>query len=205
MCFREHTTSTKISHCKSLGNMQCRKIRYSLKCTVMQVSVMTPSRPNLWTRTLTEDESRLGRALAGGHIPSVAKAVMRSGSLRNAVILRVLDQLDNECVKLCQVSSPSLFSKVPLSTLEEFEWDKFIQELQERAPLLFQILSTIASRNDHRNQCKTGKAHYPGICMAAAVILKERSQRMTGVQSVMSLLLFASHVDKQVRGRSEDI
>lgn len=116
------------------------------------------------------EESRIGRALA--------------------VILRVLHQLDEECMKLCKVSTPSLFTKVPVSELENFEWDRFIQDLQERAPLFLQILSTIASRNDHRNRCKTGKVHYPGICMAAAVILKERSQRMIGVQSVVSLLLF---------------
>lgn len=123
---------------------------------------------------------------------------MGSVALRDAVILRVLDQLDEECVKLCQVSSPSLFSKVPASALEDFDWEGFYCQLGERAPLLLQMLSTIACRNDHRNQRKAGEAHHPGICMAAAVILKERTQRMTGVQSVMSFLLFASHVDKQV-------
>ena len=51
---------------------------------------------------------------------------------------------------------------------------------------------------DHRNRSKSGRAHQPGICMAAAVVLKERNQKMTGVQSLVSLMLFASHVDKQV-------
>ncbi len=128
----------------------------------------------------------------------MAKAIMCNTSLRDVVILGVLDQLDNECTNLCQVTSPSLFSKVPLSELESFECEKFIRDLQERAPLFLQVLSTIASRNDHRNKCKTGKFHHPGICMAAAVILKERCQRMTGLQSVISLLLFTSHAEKQV-------
>ena len=90
--------------------------------------------------------------------------------------LMSLDQLDNECIKLCQVTMPSLFSKVPPSELESFEWERCICDLQEKTPLFLQILSTIASRNDHRNKCKAGKVHYPGICMAAAVILKERCQ-----------------------------
>ena len=34
--------------------------------------------------------------------------------------------------------------------------------------------------------------------MAAAVVLKERNQKITGVQSLLSLMLFASNVDKLV-------
>ncbi len=151
-----------------------------------------------WTRKLNEEESRLGRPLAGRHIPSLAKAVMGQRDLRAAVLLEFLDQLDSECSKLCQKSPPSLFCKVPVSKVEEFEWDQFIQELQDKAPLLSQILFTITSRNDHRNKLKCDRTHHPGICMAAAVILKERNQRMTGVQSLISLMLFASHVEKQV-------
>jgi len=119
--------------------------------------------------------------------------------LRETVLLLVLDQLESECSKLCQNSSPpSLFAKVPVSEVQEFQWDKFIQELKEKAPLFLQILSSITSRNDHRIKLKSSRAHHPGICMAAAVVLKERSQKMTGVQSLISLILFASHVDKQV-------
>ena len=148
---------------------------------------------------LSEEDSKLGRTLAGGHIPSLAKAVMGHKCLREAVTLSFLDQLESECSKLCQNSTPpSLFCKVPVSEIEEFQWDRFIQELKEKAPLLLQILSSITSRNDHRNKLKTGGAHNPGICMAAAVILRERNQKMTGVQSLISMILFASHVDKQV-------
>lgn len=148
---------------------------------------------------MNEEDSKLGRALAGGYIPSLAKAIMRHKMLREAVILNVLDQLDSECSKLCQKStSPSLFCKVPVSEIEEFQWDKFIKELKTKAPLFLQMLSSITSRNDHRNRSKSGRAHQPGICMAAAVVLKERNQKMTGVQSLVSLMLFASHVDKQV-------
>ena len=53
--------------------------------------------------------------------------------------------------------------------------------------------------NDHRNKQKCGAAHYPGICMAVAVILNERSQKMAGIQSLVSMILFASHAEKQVK------
>jgi len=41
-----------------------------------------------------EEESALGRALAGGHIPSVAKAVVNHSGLREAVFLKLLDEVD---------------------------------------------------------------------------------------------------------------
>ena len=43
-----------------------------------------------------EEESSLGRALAGGHIPSVAKAIVKHSALREAVFLLFLDELDTE-------------------------------------------------------------------------------------------------------------
>lgn len=152
----------------------------------------TPSRATPWTKKLYNEEAKIGRTLAGGHIPSVAKAVMSHPQLREAVILNVLDRIDNECTQLCKATSPpSLFCQLPVSELDTFQWDKFIQELQAKAPLLLQVLCTVTSHNDHRNKSKRGIAHYPGICMAAAVILKERSQKMTGIQSLVSMILFA--------------
>lgn len=87
---------------------------------------------------------------------------------------------------------------MPQSLLAEFSWTVLVEVLQKKAPTFFQILSTIASHGDHRNKMKVGDAHNPGICMAAAVILKERNREMNGVQSLLSLLLFTSHVNKQV-------
>ena len=116
--------------------------------------------------------------------------------LREAVTLLLLDKIDEECSKLCQrrSDSPSLFRKVPVTEMSDFKWDRFLDELRSKAPTLFQVLSTIASRNDHRNEHKCGHTHNAG----SAIVLKERNREMCGVQSIISLLLFSSHVDKQV-------
>ena len=87
---------------------------------------------------------------------------------------------------------------MPQALLAVFDWKIFVEDLQNKAPNIFQILSTIASHGDHRNKTKVGDAHNPGICMAAAAVLKERNREMNGVQSLLSLLLFTSHVNKQV-------
>lgn len=149
-------------------------------------------------RTLNEEESKIGRALAGGHIPSVAKAVIQHSALRDEVFLQFCNLVNNECSKLCQRRNQSTFRKLPVSDYVAFQWEQFIDELRSKAPTLLQLFRTISSPNDHRNKHKSGSAHYPSIVMATAILLKERNKEMCGVQSLISLLLFASHADKQV-------
>lgn len=65
-----------------------------------------------------------------------------------------LDAINSECNNLCQRSPAnwSLFRKMPVSQMIGFKWTQLVSELEARAPLLLRALSTIVSRNDHRNQ-----------------------------------------------------
>ena len=54
------------------------------------------------------------------------------------------------------------------------------------------------SRSDHRNRVKRGQHHFPGVCVAVAVLMKERNKHMNGVQTLISLALFSSRVQKKV-------
>lgn len=76
-------------------------------------------------------------------------------------------------------------------------WDAFIIELQSKVPTLLLILLTLVSFNDSRN-AKVGATHFPGVCAAVAVLLKERNREMCGFQSLVSALLYACHSEKQV-------
>ena len=82
--------------------------------------------------------------------------------------------------------------------MSELKWDQCIEELRSSAPLLLEVLTAVVSQNDNRNAQKCGAAHFPGICLAVAAILKERNREMCGVQSIVSLILMASGVDKKV-------
>lgn len=142
---------------------------------------------------LNDDESKLGRALAGGHIPSIAKAVMQHTALQEAVFLHFLNLVDEECSKLCQKSNPSSFRKLPVSEFATFQWKQFIDELRLKAQTLLRILCAMSSRKQ-----KSGSLQYPGICVAASVLLKARNREMSAIQSLISLLLFSTHAEKQV-------
>lgn len=112
-----------------------------------------------------------------------------------------------ECNTLCQRSAvpQSLFRKIPVAQMGEFDWKRCMDELAVKCQSLLQILTKIACHSDHRNKKKIDTVHYPSICMAAAVILKERNREMCGLQSLTSLLLFASRVEKQVYSRLNHI
>ena len=160
----------------------------------------TPSKPVPWTKVLSEEESKIGRTLAGGHLLSLAKAVLGHKHLSELVFSLILDRIDAKCNTLCQRSAVplSLFRKIPVTQMGEFDWNSCIDELRAKVPSLLQFLTKIVCHSDHRNKKKVDSAHYPRISMAAAVILQERNREMCGVQSLISLLLFASRVDKQV-------
>ena len=168
---------------------------------IFQISVSEPSQPARLQRVVSacDEEYNVAYALAMGHTPSIANAIMEKGTLQEVVFSGFLSKINAECSNLCQSrETPSAFKCITLSALPQFNWSWFIDELKEKAPLLFGIVSSICSQNDQRNKFKTGPSHNPGIGMAVALFLKERNMHMTGIQSIISLLLFAARVDKQV-------
>lgn len=159
----------------------------------------TPSRPAPYSQELKKEEAKLARVLLGGHAPSIAKAALAMDNVKDAIITQLLVILNEECRQLCRLGpDTSLFRTVSLSQMMDFKWDGMLTQLKTTAPLLLKILHSLASRNDHRNKVKIGAVHSPGICTAAAVILKERNREMCGLQSITSLLMYSCHCEKQV-------
>ena len=69
---------------------------------------------------------------------------------------------------------------------------------QQKAPVFLQFCRAIVEHGDHRNEKKKGSVHLPAICMTVAVLLNERNREMVGLQTCISLLLYASNAQKQV-------
>ena len=95
----------------------------------------TLSRPKPWSKLLPDEDSKIGRALAGGSLQSLAVAVMQHKSL-SVILLQVLDTIGAECTTLCRRSLPSLFRKISTPTLCEFNREPMVDELQAKAPTL---------------------------------------------------------------------
>ena len=164
----------------------------------------TPNGADKITRKLEPKFEKLGKALAGGHTPTIAKALYANSSIREEVIQKCMEGIALECSTLCKKSLPkkdvpSLFRKVPVEAMPTFEWKKCIDELEMYAPLLLKLVFHICRHRDNVNKQKKGDSHYPGVCMAIACILKERNREMCGIQSILSLMMFQSCSEKKVR------
>ena len=161
---------------------------------LVQLTVGSPVRASSSTTQLDSSLQRVGSALAGGDPHTIAKVVLSEPSVRQHVLNRVVQEIDDECMSVCCWQPVSVFRKITPLQMESFSWDCFIKELETKCPIRYQILETVVSHSDRRNSQKKGEAHHPGICMVAAVLLKERNREKVGVQSLLSLVLFNSRV-----------
>lgn len=149
---------------------------------------------------LSDKLAKIGRALVGGNLPSIAKEVFSHHELRNLLIAKVLDLVNKECNELCRKKKdPSPFRKIAIEKIPLFTWDIFADCFKSLAPTTFKFASIIVCHSDKRNEFKKGVRHIPTICMALAMLLKERNREMVGLQCVISVALFASQVQKKVR------
>lgn len=160
--------------------------------------VSTPSRAVPYCGQLGASEGKLTRALLGGDPVSIGKAALAVDGVREAIITQLLGTLNRECGTLCRKHPESPFRKIPVDKLAGFKWSDMMTELDRDAPLLLRIIHCLVARNDARNKSKAGPARHPGICTAVAIILKERNREMCGLQSLLSLLMYSCHCEKQV-------
>lgn len=168
---------------------------YTSNC--WQVSISSTSRDSPFQKTLGEAEGKVARALAGGHPQSIANAVMRIEAVKEELFNHFLTLVNAECSDLCQKGIRSLFRRIPVAEMANFRWDTLVEELRSKSPLLLKLLTTVATRVDHRSHVSK-KDKFPGIVSAAAVLLKERNREMCAIPSLVSLLMYAGHCEKQV-------
>ena len=162
-----------------------------------------PSRAAPYIGQLSGAEGKLTRALLGGNAVSIAKAVLLVKGVREAITTQFMGILNQECRKVCRKGTPtnpesSLFRSVSVDQCARFRWTDMMAELEQNAPLLLSFIQCLVTRSDRRNKSKVGAAHFPGICTAVAVILKERNREMCGLQGLLSLLMYSCHCEKQV-------
>lgn len=103
--------------------------------------VNSPSKST--TKDIDGSLIKIARALAGGHHPSIARAVFSEPTLKECLIQKVINLLNDECATLCRKASnpPSLFRKFPVKEVDSFSWDRCADELAVKAPTLLRLLS----------------------------------------------------------------
>ena len=146
---------------------------------------------------LPKDLHRLGKALArGSNYKSIADAVMDSAELKKAIEDRICSDVNNECKKLCSKNTPSLLRTATKDSVLNFSWRAVGEELSERAPLFHRLL--LASADPKSLFKNNNRERYPGICTAAAILLKNREKGMSLVPYIISTIFKDGRTSKRV-------
>ena len=77
------------------------------------------------------------------------------------------------------------------------------KEIEEKAPFLHKVLNAAASPKFVRDQTDVNR--YPGICLAAGILLKLRDPAMSLIPYVISLMLKAGGLAKKVNDPKSNI
>ena len=121
-----------------------------------------------------------------------ARALFKSPSLQEATVKEITSTIRKECEMLCErLPSPSLLWSSSMESLLKFSPRDVLKELSAIAPVILAVLKAVAS------SCRS-ESTQAVVAMAAAVLLKSRSQNMCKLQAVVSSLLYAGHSSKKV-------
>ena len=134
----------------------------------------------------------MGKAVARGSKKAVVKECIKDPVMQKYVVEVLGLHMRQELASLCSNSANSVLQDPSLDALCEFSWAKLHKELQTNAPTFLHFLEICT--NTRKPRCN--RAGVIGMC--AALLLKHRFPKMSLVQKINSLLLYASHSGKQV-------
>lgn len=122
---------------------------------------------------------------------------MDCSGLKKAVEDRVCNDVNSECKKLCSTRQPSLLRTATKDTMLNFSWNAVGHEIEDKAPFLHRLLLTSADPKS-LTQSRNDPERYPGVCAAAAILLKKRDKAMSLVPYVISNILKVGRTSKMV-------
>ena len=144
------------------------------------------------TYALTPTRKPIGKAVARGHRQGLAVECLKDPIIKRYLLKRIGVLVRNEHRYLCSDSTSSILRSQCVTDLREFSWEKLLDELKANAPIFLSILCECTrTRRPRGNQDAV-------VGMCAAIILKHRFSRMSLVQKILSLILYAGHTGMQV-------
>ena len=138
--------------------------------------------------------SDISEKLIANDIGAVMNIMFDQFDIKESVLDKICECIEEECNLICKKNA-SIFRKYNIAA--NFEWSDYASELKQKLPIIYRVLSKIVSHSDKRNS-RTIDYHNPGMCTAVAILLNERNREMTGLQTLMSLILYPTQVQKQV-------
>ena len=116
---------------------------------------------------------------------------MKNASSRQYTIQHFHSLINKELKYLC---SDRVNFILQSNSIDSFTWKKLIDELKHYSPTLFGFLHACVKTKASSRQKNSDTVL--GIC--AAILLKHRYFKMSLVQKILSIVLYAGHAGKQV-------
>ena len=145
----------------------------------------------------------LVRGVARRNHRTVARQAMRSKAVRTQVLAILKADIQKEMKLLCKKKTQSILRSRSAETLCTFSWDMLADELEEKAPNLFQVLKACVDvkrrkriSEGRRKTRITSNTVVLGVC--AGVLLRHCNHHMNLIQRLIALILHAGHSAKQV-------
>ena len=147
-----------------------------------------------YSRVLPRSLHEVGKALLNHK--DVVSAVLNSKDLYTDTVNRIMADMINECVHLCEKKRfSSILRQTSPTNLQDFQWSNVLDEWKKEAPLLHRFLTAVATPSS----CASLPIHHvPAVCVSGAILLRSRNIHMSAVHYLIGLILFHGNLSKTV-------
>lgn len=142
---------------------------------------------------LTNSLKKVGKYVGRGNRKSIARAVIGNPNLRHHVVQAVAREVRREIKELCSRKYDTILRMTTKPALENFTWERVLDELERKAPTLLSII-----RDSLPKKKAASEAARPAICTCASILLKMTNPHVNLVQGVLSVVLRAGRASTQV-------
>jgi hypothetical protein len=112
--------------------------------------------------------------------------------MRKKVIAKVGQSVQRELAYTCSQEGKSLYGKKSPADLRSFNWSNLASDLKRTMPTFHSTLEAcFESKPQHKKDIV--------IAFLGGIIIKQRNHKVSLMQRLFSLLMYASHCPKQVR------
>ena len=127
---------------------------------------------------------------------SVAVECVKDKRTQKHVISAVGQLIRKEISELCSNRVCSIQRSSDVKPLQRFSWDAIVNEATEHAPNLVQLLMECTKKDRKRKTSIASQKRIVGMCIS--LLCKHHNHKMSLVQKLLGLVLYAGHSAKQV-------
>ena len=127
----------------------------------------------------------------------VAVEYVKDKRTRKHIVSAVGQVIREEVKELCSNKISSVQRLRDVKSLQDFSWDTVVDEAAQLAPNLVHLLTECTKKDKKRKTAGINQKSIIGMCIS--LICKHQNHKMSLVQKMLGLVLYAGHSAKQVR------